>query len=55
MTDLLIDPAAAADLPHLVRLEVEARQLFHTVGLHEVADHEATVEQLQEPLGQQRI
>ncbi|MGZ4743112.1 MAG: GNAT family N-acetyltransferase [Oryzihumus sp.] len=55
MTDVPIEPAAAADLPHLVRLEVDAGQLFHTVGLHEVAKHEATVEELQEPLAQQRI
>jgi len=55
MTDVPIEPAAESDLPHLVRLEVEAGQLFHTVGLHEVADHEATVEELHEPLAQRRV
>ncbi|HEX8970872.1 GNAT family N-acetyltransferase [Oryzihumus sp.] len=55
MTQVQIEPAAAADLPRLVRLEIEAGQLFHTVGLHEVAEHDATVEELQEPLAQQRV
>jgi hypothetical protein len=39
MPELTIRPAIEADLPLLVRIEVEAGQLFRTVGLDEVAEH----------------
>jgi len=39
MPEVTIRPAVEADLPLLVRIEVEAGALFRTVGLDEVADH----------------
>ncbi|HET7357377.1 MAG TPA: GNAT family N-acetyltransferase [Nocardioidaceae bacterium] len=39
MSEVTIRPAVEADLPLLVRIEVEAGALFRTVGLDEVADH----------------
>ena len=39
MSEVTIRPAVEADLPSLVRIEVEAGALFRTVGLDEVAGH----------------
>lgn len=55
MDDVRIRPASEGDLAGLAELEVAAGQLFHSVGLHEVAAHESTAEELREPLERHRI
>lgn len=51
----VIRPAQESDLARLVEVELAAGALFHDVGLHEVAEHEATVAELRTPYDEGRI
>jgi hypothetical protein len=42
----LLRPAVAADVPRLAEIELEAGALFRTVGLDEVAVHDADPDEL---------
>lgn len=55
MTVPEVRAAAESDLPNLVALEVEAGQLFHTVGMSEIADHVPEISSLREALEDDRI
>ena len=55
MTVPEVRAATESDLPHLVALEVEAGQLFHTVGMSEIADHVPEISSLREALEDDRI
>lgn len=50
-----IRPAAEADLLRLVEVEVEAGQLFRSVGMAEIADDEPDVADLREAAEAQRL
>jgi len=54
MPELTIRPAIEADLPLLVRIEVEAGQLFRTVGLDEVAEHPVAEDEYRPGLADER-
>jgi predicted N-acetyltransferase YhbS len=54
MTEVTIRPATEADLPLLVRIEVEAGQLFRTVGLDEVAEHPVSEDEYRSGLADER-
>lgn len=54
MPEVTIRPAVEADLPLLVRIEVEAGALFRTVGLDEVADHPVHEDDFRPALNEER-
>ncbi len=54
MPQVTIRPAVESDLPVLVRVEVEAGQLFRTVGRSAVADHPTTEDDLRPGLADRR-
>jgi len=54
MPEVTIRPAVEADLPLLVRIEVEAGALFRTVGLGEVADHPVHEDDYRPTLAEER-
>jgi len=54
MPEVTIRPAVEADLPLLVRIEVEAGALFRTVGLGEVADHPVHEDDYRPALAEER-
>lgn len=50
-----VRPAAESDLQRLVELEVEAGQLFHTVGMSKVADDVPEISDLRDALVADRL
>ena len=52
--EVTIRPAIEADLPLLVRIEIEAGQLFRTVGLDEVAEHPVSEDELRPGMADER-
>ena len=53
--EFVIRPATVADLARLVRIEVEAGELFRDVGLTEVAGDEPRTEDLLEAVAEHRV
>jgi ribosomal protein S18 acetylase RimI-like enzyme len=54
MQGFTIRPAAEVDLPRLVEVEIEAGQVFRTVGMPEVADSVPDISQLREAAAAER-